>query len=85
MSYRALIHVWLQPDVADVQGQAVVGAVSQQGFPAVKDVRVGKAFEVTFDVATEAAAREEARRFATEVLSNPVYERHTVELTKVGG
>jgi phosphoribosylformylglycinamidine synthase len=77
---RARVFVTLKPSVFDPQGTTVVEALHTLGYPAVKDVRQGKYFELDI----EASSVEDTRRMATEaadkLLANPVIESYRIEV-----
>lgn len=68
-----------KPEILDPQGKAVHGALPRLGFSGVKDVRQGKRFELTVDVADEATLAE-IDRIAGTLLSNPVIEDYAVRV-----
>ena len=43
---KGVITVMLQPNVLDVQGQAVQGALKHLGFESVEQVRIGRQIEM---------------------------------------
>ena len=77
---RARVFVTLKPSVFDPQGTTVTEALHTLGYPAVRDVRQGKYFELDID----AASVDETRRLATEaadkLLANPVIESYRIEI-----
>jgi phosphoribosylformylglycinamidine synthase len=60
----------------------VRGALRSLGL-AVSEVRTGKEIVVTFDAASEVAAREAVRLMGNELLANPVIEDYAYELKQV--
>jgi len=68
-----VVDVMPKAELLDPQGKAVSGALTRLGIEGFSDVRIGKRFELTVDVADEAAL-EAARRIADEILSNSVIE-----------
>ena len=77
---RAVVHVTLKKTVLDPQGRTIRSALNNFGYTRVQDVRQGKFFEIEFAQGTDAAEAEaEARKFAHDVLANPVIEEFTVE------
>ena len=77
---KATVHVFLKPGVLDVQGKAVESALHGLGWPAVKDVRVGRV--ITFDLAAadKAAAEAEVKAMCDKLLANTVIESYRVEV-----
>jgi len=70
--------VRLKPGLLDPQGKAVEGALPAMGWTNVSDVRVGKHVEVTIDVDSVGAAREQVEDMGRRLLSNPVIEEFQV-------
>lgn len=68
-----------KPEILDPQGKAVHGALPRLGFADVKDVRQGKRFELTVDVADDATLAE-IDKIASTLLSNPVIEDYAVRV-----
>ena len=72
--YRSKIIVTLRKSILDPQGKAVEQSIHALGYPAVRDVRVGKFIELSVDTTN----RQEAERLTNEVcrklLANPVME-----------
>ena len=78
---KAKVYVTLKSGVLDPQGKAIQHSVELLGFDGIADVRQGKYFEIALDGSLdEEAAREAARKMASEVLSNPVIEDYRVEI-----
>ena len=70
---RLVVDVMPKPEILDPQGTAITHALGRLGFPALVEVRQGKRFEVTVDVADEATVAQ-VREAAETMLSNPVIE-----------
>jgi phosphoribosylformylglycinamidine synthase len=80
---KAKVYVTLKSGVLDPQGKAIQHSVELLGYHGIADVRQGKYFEIALDSALDsAAAREPAERMAREVLSNPVIEDFSVEISE---
>ena len=79
MKYVATIHVRPKAEVRDPQGDAIRSALGSLGL-GVSAVRTGKEIVVTFEAASESAARTAADTMGKELLANPVIEDFTVEL-----
>lgn len=77
-SYAVRVHVLLRPGVLDPQGEAVKGGLHGLGFPGVRDVRVGKVFDLALDAETAEEARLKAEEMARRLLANPVLERFEI-------
>jgi len=77
---KAVVHVFLKPGVLDVQGKAVESALNGLGFPAVSNVRVGRAITLDFAGADAAAAKADVEAMCERLLANPVIESYRVEI-----
>lgn len=77
---KAIVHVFLKPGVLDVQGKAVESALHGLGWPAVKDVRVGRVLEFDTGGADRAAAEAEVKAMCDKLLANPVIESYRIEV-----
>ena len=71
------VSVRLKDVVLDPQGQAVLGAVSKMGYDFVKDVRVGKVFELDID-ADASNYMEKLEELSSKLLANPIIEEFTI-------
>lgn len=72
---RVVVDVVPKPEILDPQGQAIARALPRLGLYGVRDVRLGKHFELDVDDDVDAAA---LHRIAAELLANPVIEDWTV-------
>jgi len=76
---RARIIVRPKSGVLDPQGKAIVHSLAELGFAGIRDIRVGKCFEIEL----EAAGKDEARKVLDEIskklLANTVIEDFEVE------
>ena len=70
----------LQPNVLDVQGQAVQGALKHLGFESVEQVRIGRQIEMILPTEDREAARLQLREMAEKLLANPVIEDFQIEI-----
>lgn len=76
---RVRVLVRLKPGILDVQGAAVMRALTGLGFHDVTDLRVGKVIEVDLDATTMAEARSRADEMCRKLLANPLLEEFTIE------
>lgn len=78
---KARVFVTLKPGVLDPQGKAVAGGLESLGYEGIKDVRVGKLIEITFenDVNRE-RLQEQVEDMCVRLLANPVIEDYSFEL-----
>jgi phosphoribosylformylglycinamidine synthase subunit PurS len=77
---RTRVFVTLKPSVFDPQGTTVTDALHTLGYPAVKDVRQGKYFELEIDAPSADEAHRLASEAADKLLANPVIESYRVEV-----
>jgi phosphoribosylformylglycinamidine synthase len=70
----------LQPNVLDVQGQAVQGALKHLGFDSVEQVRIGRQIEMILTTEDREAARLQLREMAEQLLANPVIEDFQIDI-----
>lgn len=70
---RLVVDVMPKPEILDPQGAAITQALGRLGYTGLVEVRQGKRFEVTVDVADEATVAT-VREAAETMLSNPVIE-----------
>ena len=70
---RIVVDVMPKPEILDPQGAAITQALARLGHTGLTEVRQGKRFEVSVDVADEQALAR-VREAAETMLSNPVIE-----------
>jgi len=75
---RARVNVLLKQDVMDPQGNAVTEALHSLGHSGVKQVRVGRCFDVTLDADDEAGAEQQLKEMCEALLANTVIERYEI-------
>lgn len=81
MRFSVHVDVQLRPGIADPQGSTIERSLPTLGFAGVTGVRVGKSIRFTIDAGDEAAARAEVDDLCGRLLSNPVIETATAELS----
>lgn len=81
--FKATIAVTLRPSILDPQGKTTEHALHNLGYEKVEEVRVGKHIEVSIDVENREEAQKIAEEACEKVLSNPVMEDYSIELTEV--
>lgn len=79
---RVVVDVMLKPEIADPQGQAILGAAHRLGFPQVSGVRQGKRFEIEVAGPVDDASFEKIREMAGTLLANPVIESYEIHLAE---
>ena len=70
----------LQPNVLDVQGQAVQGALKHLGFESVEQARIGRQIEMILPTEDHEMARTQLKEMAEKLLANPVIEDFQIEI-----
>lgn len=78
--YQAKIHVTLKKSVLDPQGKTILNALHSLGFDGVKDVRVGKSFEVKLEGEDKKALEEKVHAMCDKLLINPIMEEYSYSL-----
>lgn len=79
--WTAQVQVTLKPAVNDPQGLAIRGGLHQLGFESVQSVRAGKFFQLQLEATNRAEAEKLVDTMCRRLLSNPVIEDYTFELT----
>ena len=79
---KAKVYVILKPSVLDPQGKAVMHALHSLKYDSVKDVRISKFMEITFDETDEKIVIEKLEQICDKVLANPNTEIYNYELIK---
>ncbi|MAH63170.1 MAG: phosphoribosylformylglycinamidine synthase subunit PurS [SAR324 cluster bacterium] len=77
---KGVITVMLQPNVLDVQGQAVEGALKHLGFESVEQVRIGRQIEMILPTEDHEAARLQLSEMGKKLLANPVIEDFQIDI-----
>ncbi len=81
MRLQASIFVSLKPPVSDPEGLTIAGALNQLGFNNVKDVRSGKYFQLKLEAKNLISAEKSVNDMCRQLLSNPVIEDYSFELS----
>ena len=74
------LHITLQPQVLDTQGQALNRAVHDLGYKQVNDIRVGKVLYMTVDEATDEAVDNIVTTLSEKLFANTVIEEYNYKL-----
>ena len=77
---KGVITVMLQPNVLDVQGQAVQGALKHLGFESVEQVRIGRQIEMMLPTEDREMARTQLKEMAENLLANPLIEDFQIHI-----
>ena len=70
----------LQPNVLDVQGQAVQGALKHLGFESVEQVRISRQIEMILPTEDREMAHTQLKEMAEKLLANPVIEDFQIDI-----
>ena len=81
--YKGLVKVLIQPNVLDVQGQAVQKSLENMGFDSIKSIRVGRLVEVIMTHENEDLVREKLGEMTERLLANTVTEDYEIEIEKI--
>ncbi|MBC9874244.1 phosphoribosylformylglycinamidine synthase subunit PurS [Macrococcoides bohemicum] len=74
------LHITLQPQVLDTQGQALTRAVHDLGYKQVDDIRVGKVLYMTVDEASEQAVANVVNTLSEKLFANTVIEEYSYKI-----
>ncbi len=80
-SFQFRVRVKLRPSVLDPAGEATKAAAKRLGINGLKKLRIGKAIEVEIEASNEQEARNRIELLSDRLLSNPVIEDWTIDLT----
>ena len=81
MRLQASIFVSFKSTVSDPEGLTIAGALNQLGFNNVKDVRSGKYFQLKLEAKNLISAEKSVSDMCQQLLSNPVIEDYSFELS----
>ncbi|AIS51765.1 phosphoribosylformylglycinamidine synthase PurS [Thermoanaerobacter kivui] len=76
----AKVYITLKKGILDPQGKAVKGALHSMGYEGVKDVRVGKYIELTFEDGDLSLLEQKVDEMCKKILTNPIIEDYTFEI-----
>jgi phosphoribosylformylglycinamidine synthase PurS subunit len=77
----AKVFVLPKRDVMDPQGLAIKNALETLGFHGIGRVNQGKYFVIEFDSRSKKQVRHDLERICRDVLSNPVIEDFSYEIS----
>ncbi len=78
-----MVEVRLKPGISDPEGATIESALGALGFPAVSNVRVGKAIRFDLEAPDFEAARDTVDQLCEKLLVNPVLEEAASHLEVV--
>lgn len=76
------LHITLQPQVLDTQGQMLTRAVHDLGYTQVNDIRVGKVLYMTVDEASEQAVANVVNTLSEKLFANTVIEEYSYKIVE---
>ena len=82
---KVRVIVQLKAEVSDPEGKAIQEALATLHSDAVKEVRVGKVFDLELEDSDLDRARKTIETIAGDVLSNPVVEDFSYEIVNGAG
>jgi phosphoribosylformylglycinamidine synthase PurS subunit len=77
---KARVHVFFKDSVFDPQGNTLAGSLKRLGFNSVKDVRVGKAIDVSFEDSPKDQVMRDLDKMCEQLLANPIIESYKYEI-----
>lgn len=78
------LHITLQPQVLDTQGQALTRAVHDLGYTQVNNIRVGKVLYMDVEEATDVAVHNVVNTLSEKLFANTVIETYSYKVIKEG-
>ncbi|WP_278925831.1 phosphoribosylformylglycinamidine synthase subunit PurS [Staphylococcus auricularis] len=78
------LHITLQPQVLDTQGQALTRAVHDLGYTQVNNIRVGKVLYMDVDEATDVAVHNVVNTLSEKLFANTVIETYSYKVIEEG-
>lgn len=81
MRFLAQIDVMPLKALLDPQGKAVTASMHNIGFKSVENVRIGKHITLEIEAETEELANEKVDKACAQILSNPIMESYTFQLS----
>ena len=80
-NFHARVLINLRPSVLDPAGEAAKSAAHRLGVEGVDKLRIGKSVELDIQAPSESEARRQIELLSDRLLSNPVIEDWSFELT----
>ncbi len=77
---KARVYVSLREGVLDPQGKAVGSALGSLGYECVKDVRVGRFFEIDLLDLDPSQAEHQIKEMCESLLANTIIEEYKFEI-----
>jgi len=80
MIYRFRVDVRKKDEVFDPEAETIKRALVNLGFDKVKELRIGRFFELSVEAENEAKAKEMVDEIAKGVLVNPIIEEFETKI-----
>ena len=77
---KAKVYISYKDGILDPQGKTVGGALNSIGVEGIKNVRIGKYIEISFDDVREEKAKEITDESCRKLLANPNTETYHFEI-----
>jgi len=77
---KAKVYISYKDGILDPQGKTVGGALSSIGVEGIKNVRIGKYVEISFDDVNKEKAKEITDESCRKLLANPNTETYHFEI-----
>ena len=77
---KAKVYISYKDGILDPQGQTVGGALNSVGIKGIKNVRIGKYVEISFDDVSKEKAKEITDESCRKLLANPNTETYHFEI-----
>tara|TARA_B100000700_G_scaffold83529_1_gene94091 strand:- start:1139 stop:1381 length:243 start_codon:yes stop_codon:yes gene_type:complete len=77
---KAKVYISYKDGILDPQGKTVGGALNSIGVEGIKNVRIGKYIEISFDDVSEEKAKEITDESCRKLLANPNTETYHFEI-----
>ena len=77
---KAKVYISYKEGILDPQGKTVGGALDSMGIDGIKDLRIGKYIEISFDNISKEQAEAVTDESCRKLLSNPNTETYHFEL-----
>lgn len=84
-AWRGRVRVMPREGLLDPQGGAVEHALGALGFSGVKEVRVGRTFELVVEGESEEQVRQRLREMCDRLIANPVTEDYVIDAVEAAG
>ncbi|MEX1187901.1 MAG: phosphoribosylformylglycinamidine synthase subunit PurS [Bacteroidia bacterium] len=82
MKFIAEIDVMPHAALLDPQGKAVSGSMKNLGLPEIDNVRIGKHIRLEIVADSKESANEKVEKACKQILSNPIMEGYSFELSE---